>query len=169
MNKDWGWCLLFFVAQHPSQREETGSGLSQTPTCLLFSPPAQKQLMVIGMDVYHAHNKGLRSVIGFVASMNPYVLPKNWGMVFHLFAWKLVMLVPPYVYFGCCQGQFCVCTTSGWTLVRWGGFHLNFVPPFPSPASSPSGIRGWCSRCRTRRSPTTCASAWPMPSSTSTR
>ncbi|XP_065515119.1 piwi-like protein 2 isoform X2 [Lathamus discolor] len=30
-----------------------------------------KQLMVIGMDVYHNHRKGMRSVIGFVASMNP--------------------------------------------------------------------------------------------------
>ncbi|XP_010165418.1 piwi-like protein 2, partial [Antrostomus carolinensis] len=29
-----------------------------------------KQLMVIGMDVYHSHSRGMRSVIGFVASMN---------------------------------------------------------------------------------------------------
>ncbi|KFV56605.1 Piwi-like 2 [Gavia stellata] len=34
-----------------------------------------KQLMVIGMDVYHARSKGMRSVIGFVASMNQYVVP----------------------------------------------------------------------------------------------
>ncbi|KAK2513135.1 hypothetical protein Q9233_015765 [Columba guinea] len=39
-----------------------------------------KQLMVIGMDVYHAHNKGLRSVIGFVASMNP-ILTKWYSRV----------------------------------------------------------------------------------------
>uniref|UniRef100_A0A8C4V6K4 Piwi-like protein 2 n=1 Tax=Falco tinnunculus TaxID=100819 RepID=A0A8C4V6K4_FALTI len=29
-----------------------------------------KQLMVIGMDIYHSRSKGMRSVIGFVASMN---------------------------------------------------------------------------------------------------
>ncbi|XP_065507718.1 piwi-like protein 2 [Caloenas nicobarica] len=39
-----------------------------------------KQLMVIGMDVYHGHSKGLRSVIGFVASMNP-VLTKWYSRV----------------------------------------------------------------------------------------
>ncbi|XP_038602626.1 piwi-like protein 2 [Tachyglossus aculeatus] len=30
-----------------------------------------KQLMVIGMDVYHDPRKGMRSVVGFVASVNP--------------------------------------------------------------------------------------------------
>lgn len=33
----------------------------------------QKQLMVVGMDV--SHGKGMRSVIGFVASTNQCVLP----------------------------------------------------------------------------------------------
>ncbi|KFP43984.1 Piwi-like 2 [Chlamydotis macqueenii] len=40
-----------------------------------------KQLMVIGMDIYHGPSKGMRSVIGFVASMNQYVVPwalENW-------------------------------------------------------------------------------------------
>ncbi|KFW06672.1 Piwi-like 2 [Fulmarus glacialis] len=36
-----------------------------------------KQLMVIGMDVYHGRSKGMRSVIGFVASMNQYVVPRE--------------------------------------------------------------------------------------------
>lgn len=35
--------------------------------------PPQKQLMVIGMDV--SHGRGTRSVIGFVASVNQYVVP----------------------------------------------------------------------------------------------
>ncbi|KAM6331386.1 piwi-like protein 2 [Alca torda] len=39
-----------------------------------------KQLMVIGMDVYHGHSKGMRSVIGFVASMN-HVLTKWYSRV----------------------------------------------------------------------------------------
>ncbi|KAM9215701.1 piwi-like protein 2 [Leptosomus discolor] len=39
-----------------------------------------KQLMVIGMDVYHCHSKGTRSVIGFVASMNQ-VLTKWYSRV----------------------------------------------------------------------------------------
>lgn len=30
----------------------------------------QKQLMVIGMDVYHDPSRGMRSVVGFVASIN---------------------------------------------------------------------------------------------------
>uniref|UniRef100_A0A8V5H5M1 Piwi-like protein 2 n=1 Tax=Melopsittacus undulatus TaxID=13146 RepID=A0A8V5H5M1_MELUD len=30
-----------------------------------------KQLMVVGMDVHHSHSRDMRSVIGFVASMNP--------------------------------------------------------------------------------------------------
>ncbi|XP_057268584.1 piwi-like protein 2 [Pezoporus wallicus] len=38
--------------------------------CVQCPVPSQKQLMVIGMDVYHNHRKGMRSVIGFVASMN---------------------------------------------------------------------------------------------------
>lgn len=50
------------------------SDLSLIPPLPLYPPP-QKQLMVIGMDVYHSHAKGLRSVIGFVASMNQYVMP----------------------------------------------------------------------------------------------
>ncbi|KAK4808217.1 hypothetical protein QYF61_006802 [Mycteria americana] len=36
-----------------------------------------KQLMVIGMDVYHGRSRGMRSVIGFVASMNQYVVPRE--------------------------------------------------------------------------------------------
>ncbi|XP_053905565.1 piwi-like protein 2 [Cuculus canorus] len=39
-----------------------------------------KQLMVIGMDVYHSCSKGMRSVIGFVASMNP-ILTKWYSRV----------------------------------------------------------------------------------------
>ncbi|XP_061205616.1 piwi-like protein 2 [Neopsephotus bourkii] len=39
-----------------------------------------KQLMVIGMDVYHNHSKGVRSVIGFVASMN-HVLTRWYSRV----------------------------------------------------------------------------------------
>ncbi|KAM8990248.1 piwi-like protein 2 [Ara ararauna] len=39
-----------------------------------------KQLMVIGMDVYHDHRKGMRSVIGFVASMN-HVLTRWYSRV----------------------------------------------------------------------------------------
>ncbi|KAM6232194.1 LOW QUALITY PROTEIN: piwi-like protein 2 [Spheniscus humboldti] len=39
-----------------------------------------KQLMVIGMDVYHGRSKGMRSVIGFVASMN-HVLTKWYSRV----------------------------------------------------------------------------------------
>lgn len=35
-----------------------------------FLPPSQKLLMVIGMDVYHDPNLGMRSVVGFVASTN---------------------------------------------------------------------------------------------------
>ncbi|XP_054660753.1 piwi-like protein 2 isoform X2 [Grus americana] len=39
-----------------------------------------KQLMVIGMDVYHCRSKGMRSVTGFVASMN-HVLTKWYSRV----------------------------------------------------------------------------------------
>ncbi|KAM6191329.1 piwi-like protein 2 [Sarcoramphus papa] len=39
-----------------------------------------KQLMVIGMDIYHGRSKGMRSVIGFVASMN-HVLTKWYSRV----------------------------------------------------------------------------------------
>ncbi|KAM6106809.1 piwi-like protein 2 [Pterocles gutturalis] len=39
-----------------------------------------KQLMVVGMDIYHGRSKGLRSVIGFVASMN-HVLTKWYSRV----------------------------------------------------------------------------------------
>ncbi|XP_026723266.1 piwi-like protein 2 [Athene cunicularia] len=39
-----------------------------------------KQLMVIGMDIYHSHSRGTRSVIGFVASMN-HVLTKWYSRV----------------------------------------------------------------------------------------
>ncbi|XP_075300918.1 piwi-like protein 2 [Opisthocomus hoazin] len=39
-----------------------------------------KQLMVIGMDVYHSHSTGMRSVVGFVASMN-HVLTKWYSRV----------------------------------------------------------------------------------------
>ncbi|KAM6294643.1 piwi-like protein 2 [Aegotheles albertisi] len=39
-----------------------------------------KQLMVIGMDVYHDHSRGRHSVIGFVASMN-HVLTKWYSRV----------------------------------------------------------------------------------------
>ncbi|XP_009996166.1 PREDICTED: LOW QUALITY PROTEIN: piwi-like protein 2 [Chaetura pelagica] len=39
-----------------------------------------KQLMVIGMDVYHGPSRGVRSVIGFVASMN-HVLTKWYSRV----------------------------------------------------------------------------------------
>ncbi|NXH55077.1 PIWL2 protein, partial [Rhabdornis inornatus] len=35
-----------------------------------FSSPLQKQLMVVGMDIHHSKSQGMRSVIGFVASMN---------------------------------------------------------------------------------------------------
>ncbi|KFV07073.1 Piwi-like 2 [Pterocles gutturalis] len=41
-------------------------------------------------------------------------------------------------------------------------------PLFVSPASLPSGIPGWSSRCPTRRLPTACGSAWLMPCSIST-
>ncbi|KAM6040380.1 piwi-like protein 2 [Chlamydotis macqueenii] len=39
-----------------------------------------KQLMVIGMDIYHGPSKGMRSVIGFVASMN-HILTKWYSRV----------------------------------------------------------------------------------------
>ncbi|XP_010147022.1 PREDICTED: piwi-like protein 2, partial [Eurypyga helias] len=39
-----------------------------------------KQLMVIGMDVYHSRSRGMRSVFGFVASMNQ-VLTKWYSRV----------------------------------------------------------------------------------------
>uniref|UniRef100_A0A663ECI9 Piwi-like protein 2 n=1 Tax=Aquila chrysaetos chrysaetos TaxID=223781 RepID=A0A663ECI9_AQUCH len=39
-----------------------------------------KHLMVIGMDVYHGRSKGMRSVIGFVASMN-HILTKWYSRV----------------------------------------------------------------------------------------
>ncbi|XP_010008387.1 PREDICTED: piwi-like protein 2, partial [Nestor notabilis] len=39
-----------------------------------------KQLMVIGMDVYHNHRKGIRSVLGFVASV-PSVLTRWYSRV----------------------------------------------------------------------------------------
>ncbi|KAM9252529.1 piwi-like protein 2 [Cariama cristata] len=39
-----------------------------------------KQLMVIGMDIYHSRSKGMRSVIGFVASMN-HILTKWYSRV----------------------------------------------------------------------------------------
>lgn len=71
--------------QRPSQLERSRQGspavsdLSLTPICLFYSPPPQKQLMVIGMDVYHCHSKGMRSVIGFVASMNQYVVAQGGG------------------------------------------------------------------------------------------
>ncbi|NWR93370.1 PIWL2 protein, partial [Furnarius figulus] len=35
-----------------------------------------KQLMVVGMDIHHSRSQGMRSVIGFVASMNQYV--ESW-------------------------------------------------------------------------------------------
>lgn len=63
------------------QLEGSGQGRLEV-SCLIpnsFVFPPQKQLMVIGMDVYHCHNKGTRSVIGFVASMNEYVLPRGGG------------------------------------------------------------------------------------------
>ena len=37
---------------------------------LVFCFLTQKQLMVIGMDVYHDPSRGMRSVVGFVASIN---------------------------------------------------------------------------------------------------
>lgn len=37
---------------------------------LVFCFLTQKQLMVVGMDVYHDPGKGMRSVVGFVASIN---------------------------------------------------------------------------------------------------
>ncbi|XP_009638940.1 piwi-like protein 2 [Egretta garzetta] len=39
-----------------------------------------KQLMVIGMDIYHGRSRGIRSVIGFVASMN-HILTKWYSRV----------------------------------------------------------------------------------------
>ncbi|KFP69457.1 Piwi-like 2 [Acanthisitta chloris] len=38
-----------------------------------------KQLMVVGMDIHHSQSQGIRSVVGFVASMNQYVLAWAWG------------------------------------------------------------------------------------------
>nr|XP_041576551.1 piwi-like protein 2 [Taeniopygia guttata] len=39
-----------------------------------------KQLMVVGMDVHHSRSMGMRSVVGFVASMNP-ILTKWYSRV----------------------------------------------------------------------------------------
>lgn len=47
-------------------------GMDILPKSLLSSP-VQKQLMVVGMDIHHSRSPGMRSVIGFVASMNQYV------------------------------------------------------------------------------------------------
>ncbi|NWH96952.1 PIWL2 protein, partial [Tichodroma muraria] len=44
-------------------------GMGVIPKSHFFSPP-QKQLMVVGMDIHHSRSQGMRSVIGFVASMN---------------------------------------------------------------------------------------------------
>ncbi|KFQ30498.1 Piwi-like 2, partial [Mesitornis unicolor] len=54
-----------------------------------------KQLMVVGVDVYHSRSKGMRSVIGFVASMNKYV-----------------KLFPRFLPWGCMGGQSWVKKTS---------------------------------------------------------
>lgn len=43
---------------------------SQFPTAPGFLSPFQKELMVIGMDVYHDPSRGMRSVVGFIASTN---------------------------------------------------------------------------------------------------
>ncbi|KAI1230074.1 hypothetical protein IHE44_0010463 [Lamprotornis superbus] len=45
-----------------------------------FSSPLQKQLMVVGMDIHHSKSQGMRSVIGFVASMN-HILTKWYSRV----------------------------------------------------------------------------------------
>ncbi|XP_038241003.1 piwi-like protein 2 isoform X5 [Dermochelys coriacea] len=53
--------------------------------CCVQSPvPSQKQLMVIGMDVYHDPSRGMRSVVGFIASTNHAVTKWYSRVVFQM-------------------------------------------------------------------------------------
>lgn len=63
MHSAWGWS---------SGRHQKRGAVLMPDLFFCFFPP-QKQLMVIGMDV--SHGRGTRSVIGFVASVNQYVVP----------------------------------------------------------------------------------------------
>ncbi|NWR47451.1 PIWL2 protein, partial [Regulus satrapa] len=62
----------------PLQKQLVVVGMDIIPKSQLFSP-VQKQLMVVGMDIHHSRSQGMRSVIGFVASMNQYVAPCERG------------------------------------------------------------------------------------------
>lgn len=70
-------CSLGLGAQAGTKSEAQCSCLT---SFLLFFPPPQKQLMVIGMDV--SHGRGTRSVIGFVASINQYAVPSPLSPLF---------------------------------------------------------------------------------------
>ncbi|XP_043392250.1 piwi-like protein 2 isoform X3 [Chelonia mydas] len=53
--------------------------------CCVQSPvPSQKELMVIGMDVYHDPSRGMRSVVGFIASTNHAVTKWYSRVVFQM-------------------------------------------------------------------------------------
>ncbi|NWU37781.1 PIWL2 protein, partial [Hylia prasina] len=80
----------------PLQKQLRVVGMEIIPKSHFFSP-LQKQLMVVGMDIHHSRSPGMRSVIGFVASMNQYVASWERGgrCVFLLCPGNLQDIPPP--------------------------------------------------------------------------